>query len=244
MKAIRTGTALLTILLAGTAYAGLSAQQKCEQAKLKAQGKLQMCLKKNAANMLGGALDAAGDCRTRFQNALTKADGKASMAAASCRYIDNGDGTVGDLNTGLVWEQKNTTVGSGTDVANPHDVDNRYSWTAGGSDQSGTAFSDFLYRLNGGTSLDGISTSDCFAGHCDWRLPTVEELRGILLEDCSTTHPCIDATFGPTLNDGYRSVTTYSSSPTNVFDVYFMWGTVIMGGKTGLLYVRAVRGGL
>lgn len=244
MKVHWTGTACLVLLVSGTAHAAVSAQQKCEQSKLKAQGKLETCLKKNAARMIGGALDASEACRANFQTALTKADTKATAAATSCRYMDNGDGTVHDLDTGLVWEQKNTAVGSGTDLTNPHDVDNRYSWSSGGNNQNGTAFADFLYRLNGGSSLDGAATDGCFAGHCDWRLPTIEELRGILLSDCGSAHPCIDATFGPTQNDAYWSTTTWSSDADNAFAVFFMWGNAGVNGKTSGMFVRAVRAGL
>jgi hypothetical protein len=33
-----------------------------------------------------------------------------------------------DTCSGLEWEKKDTLVGSGDDAANPHDVDNRYTW--------------------------------------------------------------------------------------------------------------------
>jgi len=42
-------------------------------------------------------------------------------------YIDTGL-TVLDTCNDLEWEKKDTAVGSGVDVANLHDVDNRYSW--------------------------------------------------------------------------------------------------------------------
>lgn len=38
-------------------------------------------------------------------------------------------GTVRDTCTGLQWEKKDTAVGSGVDPSNPHDVDNRYTWS-------------------------------------------------------------------------------------------------------------------
>src|SRR5262249_13846097 len=68
------------LLCAGTAQATVTAQQKCEQVKLKAQGKLQNCLKKNAAGIIGGKADAAADCQTKFTTALAKADAKAAAA--------------------------------------------------------------------------------------------------------------------------------------------------------------------
>ena len=59
----------------------------------------------------------------------------------------------------------------------------------------GTAFTAFLGTLNNGTSSDGTATSGCFAGHCDWRLPAIEELEGIVhlaAPGCSTVFE-----FGP-----------------------------------------------
>jgi len=50
-------------------------------------------------------------------------------ATSTARYIDNGDGTVTDKVTGLQWEKKTTTVGSGQNYADPHNVDNYYTWT-------------------------------------------------------------------------------------------------------------------
>jgi hypothetical protein len=42
------------------------------------------------------------------------------QAGATLRYQDNGDGTVTDKNTGLVWEKK-------SDDGGIHDMDNLYS---------------------------------------------------------------------------------------------------------------------
>lgn len=161
-------------------------------------------------------------------------------------YADNLDGTVSDLNTGLVWEQKTTEVGSGQDFANAHDVDNYYTWSTGSPyGPTGSVFTDFLYKLNGGTSSDGVSTSGCFAGHCDWRLPTIEELQSILLSayPCST-NPCIDSVFGPTEPDFYWSATTHAGVPGDVWGVGFDDGLVIVNFGTSPFYARAVRGGL
>ena len=107
------------------------------------------------------------------------------------------------------------------------------------------AYTDFLGALNGGTSPDGVATSGCFAGHCDWRLPTVEELQTILLAayPCGTS-PCIDSAFGPTQSNYYWSATTCAGVPDRAWDVYFYDGNVYDDYKTSFNYVRAVRGGL
>jgi Protein of unknown function (DUF1566) len=117
------------------------------------------------------------------------------------RFVDNGDGRVTDTQTGLMWEKKTTAVGSGPNYADPHDVDNYYSWSSTGTAPDGTAFTEFLGALNNGTSSDGTTTTGCFANHCDWRLPTVEELAGIMdpaAAGCGSGSPCIDPAFGPT----------------------------------------------
>lgn len=238
-KTIWTVAVLVTLIWGSTTQAAGTPEQKCQQAKLKAQGKLKSCLAKNAAGVVVGKLDEAAECQTKFTTALAKADTKASDAGASCRYMDNGDGTVSDLNTGLVWEKK-------TDDASIHDKDNSYTWSTGSPyPPNGTAFTTFLYGLNGGTSSDGSATSGCFTGHCDWRLPTIEELRGILLSayPCGT-NPCIDPAFGPTQSDFYWSATTYAGFPDDAWFVDFDDGNVSNDGKPTDYYARAVRGGL
>lgn len=153
------------------------------------------------------------------------------------RFVDNQDGTVTDNQTGLTWEKK-TNGGI-------HDVNATYSWSTGSPyAQNGTVLTTLLSVLNGGTSVDGSATDGCFAGHCDWRLPTIEELRGILLGQypCAVT-PCIDPVFGPTQGGGYWSVTTVAGLPASAWDVGIVNGQVTNGPKTGPGYVLAVRGG-
>ena len=74
---------------------------------------------------------------------------------ASPRFIDNGDGTITDRETCLVWEKKDNAGGI-------HDLNNVYQWSSTGSAMDGSVFTVFLAGLNGAA----------FAGHRDWRVPT------------------------------------------------------------------------
>jgi hypothetical protein len=166
-------------------------------------------------------------------------------ALSGVRFVDNGDSTVSDTLTGLMWEKKenlDTTV----DLSNPHDADNKYSWTVSASPYppDGTAFTDFLARLNSCASSDGTATSGGFAGHCDWRLPTSIELQSILLAPytCGIS-PCISSVFGATQPGYYWSTTIGTSFPDLAWTVYFDNGFLSTGNRPDSFYVRAVRGG-
>lgn len=238
----RSLAACATLLWACAALATPTTQQKCEQAKLKAQGKYQLCMKKNAGDVRIGKGDNSMACSTKFAAALQKADNKAAALMASCRYVDNGDGTVSDLNTGLIWEKKD-------DLGGVHDKDNNYPWASSGATPDGAAFTEFLGTLNGGTSSDGTAVvTACFTGHCDWRLPTIQELKGIVdltQGACGGgSGACIDPAFGSTQDDVYWSDTSHSSNSILAWDVYFGNGNTGYSTKTLSDYVRAVRGGL
>lgn len=159
------------------------------------------------------------------------------------RFVDNGDGTVSDRLSGLMWEQKQNLDGL-PNPGDPHDADNQYSWTSVGAAPNGSIFSDFLPRLNECVSPDGSNTTGGFAGYCDWRLPTITELATIRMAPypCAAS-PCLDPTFGPAHTDsGYWSLTTNSANPNLAWNVIFSNGLVAGAGiKTGSSYVRAVR---
>jgi hypothetical protein len=157
-----------------------------------------------------------------------------TSACSATRYVDNADGTVTDLETGLTW-QKTDDAGGLTDK------DNTYTWTSVfGIEPNGTAFTVFLAGLN------GADDATCFVNRCDWRIPTLEELETILLEPypCGTA-PCIDqGVFGPqNATSNYWSSTPYADQPTYAWNIYFGSGFVDKYDKGTSLYVRAVRGG-
>ncbi len=172
-----------------------------------------------------------------------------TVTGGATRFTDNGDGTVTDHQTGLMWEKQTGTVGSGVpchlSCPDPRVVNNWYSWTAGADgaeEANGTAFTNFLERLNGGRCGDS-DTCTGLGGHTDWRLPMLAELKSILLHPypCGTS-PCIDPVFGPTAGY-YWSATTHAVNPGNAWAVYFGSGSTSNELKTHIGVVRAVRGG-
>jgi hypothetical protein len=213
----------------------------CQEAKIQAASKRAQCLAQAKKDELrGGVSNTRRDCETKFNQDI-------AGAGTACRYVDNGDGTVSDLDTLLIWEKK-TTDGSA------HDVRNVYSWSAtpGGMAPDGSAFSQFLGALNNCTS-DGGSDVPAFAGHCDWRLPRVEELRTIVdlgADGCNRfVQPCINPIFGPTRVIAYwtsTSTATFVEGAGNdsAWSVNFLRGnTDSMTAKFITFAVRGVRGG-
>jgi hypothetical protein len=255
----------LAVAWAEPVLAGPTPAQKCESTKLKHAGKYDFCRMKADSKAVKKA-EAADytKCDEQIAKKFGKADSKWGMECptsgddadiqsqvttdadflalklAGQRFIDNGDGTVTDVDTGLQWEQKDDSGGI-------HDKDNADTWCVdvdfngcdNGGAPDGWPFTTFLVTLNSGTSNDGNTISGCFAGHCDWRLPTIAELKTIV--DCSFGSPCIDPIFGPTQSDIYWSATTDGGSPLFVWRVHFGTGVASIGSKVFTFYVRAVR---
>lgn len=104
----------------------------------------------------------------------------------------------------------------------------------------GTAATDFLARLNGGPD------KACYAGHCDWRLPTIDELEGIFASGPSCEEaPCpADDIFLPMSSNAH-----WSSTGETPYAPVYAWGVIPNTGLRGGYYrrqgmsVRAVRGG-
>jgi hypothetical protein len=154
------------------------------------------------------------------------------LAGKALKYKDNGDGTITDQNTKLVWEKQSS---DGT----VHDVNNIYTWA--------DAFALHVAALN---------TPPCFAAHCDWRVPNVKELQSIV--NYQNSIPAVSAAFnnncvaGATVLTGsctagnhYWSSTTNADSPFLAMSVNFRFGHVFADDKGVFdLPVRAVRGGL
>ena len=194
--------------------------------------------------------------------------------SAAPQFVDNGNGTITDRHTCLVWEKKDNAGGI-------HDLNNLYQWSSSGSAMDGSTFTVFLAGLN----------SAAFAGHQDWRLPTAAgnspptgqpaEVESIEVNvTCGPTHgACVPAAFntncGPYSAADPPSTTT--SNPGCTVDgaggtqecscapFYHSWSASTVGGspaqawlecytvtahglsspnKTDLYNARAVRGGV
>jgi len=228
------------------------------------QGDLATC---EAVPVCGDGL-IAGDEECDFGNlgdetCATRGFAGGTLACSFCRFdeaqcyatrFDASGATVIDHQTGLEWEKKDLEGDS--DFEHPHYVSMSYTWSSTGTAPNGEVFGEFLGRLNGNASSspDGPVTG-CYAGHCDWRLPTVEELQTIVdlsASGCGMGDPCIDPAFGPASAFFYWSSTTYASdNPPPVYgedNSSFAW-VVYFGGedgypadfKTAWNYVRAVR---
>jgi hypothetical protein len=191
------------------------------------------------------------------------------QAGAGLSYTDNGDGTITDNNTGLIWEKKDDSGG-------PHGKDHSYTWgmTDAPYTMNGTMVTEFLAQLNnrcagdsttdctagGDTACVGIGNGKCgFAGHQDWRIPNVRELQSIVhyefsfptvsaaFHNAAGCPGCMDVTLvscSCTSSPYYHSSTTYGPSPDLAWAVGFGGGHVNPGIKSDEHAVRAVRGGL
>jgi hypothetical protein len=152
------------------------------------------------------------------------------QAGSTLAYVDNGDGTITDLNTGLTWEKK-------SDDGTIHDMDTLYSWDA--------AFAVHAAGLN----------SASFAGHTDWRVPNAKELQSIV--NYEIINPSVSPVFNSGCLPGcsvltcsctkaadHWSSTTKVDVPVNAWRVDFHEGFVrAAADKTFGNFVRAVRGG-
>jgi len=168
------------------------------------------------------------------------------MQTCQARYMDNGDGTVTDNRTGLMWEKKTSTCGGEVTCLNT-----TYTWSSTLPLADGTLFTTFIAGLNGGDyyspSAGQIVTSGpgtCFANHCDWRIPSIAELGSIdesTATVCGTGFPCIDPVFGPTRADGYWSSSSLAGLANLVLFGDFDNGQLANAFKTDNAYARAVR---
>jgi hypothetical protein len=151
-------------------------------------------------------------------------------AGAAMLLRDNSDGTIADLNTGLVWEKMSRDGGI-------HDRSTLLTW-----DQA-------LAKVA------ALNTPPCFAGHCNWRLPNVKELHStvdfdraglalskLFLKSCQpgctvATCSCSPA---PASASGFWSSTTDAEATTQAWQLHHGSGATKAVAKSSTGYARAV----
>ena len=140
-------------------------------------------------------------------------------------FTDNGNGTITDTTTGLVWDKcsrgqvwDNTTPpGTCTGTASTHD------WAA---------------ALAQATAANAAS----HRGQADWRLPNRTELESLV--QINAVSPAIDGTYFPaTPSNWYWTSTTFGPGPANAWGVDFNSGDTSAFDKTYTFHVRLVRSG-
>ena len=164
------------------------------------------------------AADTDGDLRIA-------APGDSGYCTPGSTYTENGDGTITDDQSGLVWERK----GDDDAIADWHTWD--------------------------GATTDHVATLNAagFAGHSDWRLPNIAELQTLIRPgpspavapefDAGCVPGCTPLTCSCTVPSGaYWSSTTLADDPALAWD-QVGFGYLDTDNKSLNWYVRAVRGG-
>jgi hypothetical protein len=148
-------------------------------------------------------------------------DSNIPASTPDSQLIDNGDGTVTDSKTGLMWKQCVEGLSGSTCATGTADT---FTWQAA-LQQPGT--------VNGGGG---------FAGYTDWRLPDIAELESLVEKQCHS--PAINTTRFPNT----PSSTVWSGSPYAHYSgiawyVGFNNGYSNFGYRFGNYGVRLVRSG-
>jgi hypothetical protein len=133
-------------------------------------------------------------------------------------YTDNGNGTVTDSATGLIWQK--CSAGLGTTLGNC----------------STGSISTTTWK-NAITYCEGLT----LGGRSDWRLPNVSELRSIM-DYTKSPRSAIDySAFPDTQFSYYWSSSTYAQDTNTAWYVH-SYGWVHYYGKTYNNYVRCITG--
>jgi len=212
----------------------------------------------------------------------------------SDRFADNGDGTITDTQTGMMWEKKDQGGGL-------HDVNTLFPWAGACTDDNGVPCLGIGCEIcqpdadaertctaaTGGVEgcaqcrgpaicqpINGLTTvwqwlnqinAAGFAGHSDWRIPTIgrdggavqlETIVDISVSGCGNDGPCVAPAFNTNCMSGcaatgcsctnigqYWSATSIAETlplPA-VWSVLFFRGTIGAADKQSGFFARVVR---
>ena len=231
--ALVAAVAAWTVLAGGIAPAYAITTPDCLAKKLKAWGNLRQCQRNAEAKTVQGRGADRAACQARFAETLDAIRAQAAAAVIPCRYRDNGDNTVTDFDTGLMWAKQDTLDGF-TNLFDVLDADNTFTLDgAAGAAASLT-----------GTSTNGTTLTPVPGGgsHTDWRSPTIVQLLTIVdttTVACQVGGPCIDPIFGLTVPAFYWASTTDDGS--TGFLVNFQNGSLGVGSPGVAAHARPVR---
>jgi len=144
----------------------------------------------------------------------------AMSQTASAGFIDNGDGTVTDSNTYLMWQR---CTAPSTEV------------NCGGVTPATYTWDNALAYCNGLT----------LGGYTDWRLPNIKSLES-LVDVTKATGPNINTGYFPdTRLDDYWTSTTIAGTGSMAWYISFnlVYAIAFDLDKRDTIYVRCVRGG-
>lgn len=125
-----------------------------------------------------------------------------TRAGGALSYVDNGDGTISDLNTGLMWEKKSAD-------GSIHDYTRRFgndgwrtvvrptgevlTYLNQRCDQA-TVSPTTMTPCDSDSDCLGVGSQRCgFAGYRDWRIPNVKEIQSIV--DYGRVSPALNPIF-------------------------------------------------
>jgi hypothetical protein len=144
---------------------------------------------------------------------------QAGNESSDQRFTDNGDGTVTDNLTGLIWLKDRGCL--------------RKSWNS-----ALHTIEDFNNNLNKDKCLEYT------ANYTDWRLPNVKELESMIKYETSGSAVWINNKgFAKMKSFPYWSSTTYQKNPKKAWAVDMKKANTILKIKKNTNYVWPVRGG-
>jgi PKD repeat protein len=146
------------------------------------------------------------------------------------RFIDNGDDTITDTLTGLMWLKNGNCIASSYPSFDTFGIpgDGKVKWK------------DAVRFLAG---MDSGTYPECGGGYQDWRLPNTLELETLINSGSAEQTIWLNGEGFDDIKAGmYWSSTTSAAGGLKVWSLDFMAGVTKVTGKASLNYVLPVRG--